>query len=103
MRRNDMERKVRVLVVGVGKMGASHAKAYESIDGFELVGLMSRSIGRRTDLPAQLAAVPRFESFDRALKAVRPDAVSINTYPDTHASYALRAFDAGCHGFLEKP
>jgi predicted dehydrogenase len=98
-----MARKVRVLVVGVGKMGLSHAKAYESIDGFELVGLMSRSIGSRTDLPAPLAAVPRFENFDRALKEARPDAVSINTYPDTHASYALRAFEAGCHVFMEKP
>jgi len=74
-----MARKVRVLVVGVGNMGLSHAKAYESIGGFELVGLMSRSIGSRTDLPAQLAAVPRFENFDRALKETRPDAVSINT------------------------
>ena len=98
-----MARKVRVLVVGVGNMGLSHAKAYESISGFELVGLMSRSIGSRTDLPAQLVAVPRFESFDRALREARPDAVSINTYPDTHASYALRAFEAGCHVFLEKP
>jgi len=98
-----MARKVKVLVVGVGNMGSSHAKAYQSIDGFELVGLMSRSIGARTDLPAELAAVPRFQSFDRALKAVRPDAVSINTYPDTHASYALKAFDAGCHVFMEKP
>lgn len=98
-----MARKVRVLVVGVGNMGLSHAKAYESIDGFELVGLMSRSIGSRTDLPAQLVAVPRFENFDRALREARPDAVSINTYPDTHASYALRAFEAGCHVFMEKP
>ena len=98
-----MARKVRVLVVGVGNMGLSHAKAYESIDGFELAGLMSRSIGSRTDLPAQLVAVPRFENFDRALKEARPDAVSINTYPDTHASYALRAFEAGCHVFMEKP
>ena len=98
-----MARKVRMLVVGVGNMGLSHAKAYESIDGFELVGLMSRSIGSRTDLPAQLVAVPRFENFDRALREARPDAVSINTYPDTHASYALRAFEAGCHVFMEKP
>src|SRR5262250_1176771 len=98
-----MARKVKVLVVGVGNMGSSHSKAYESIDGFELVGLMSRSIRKRTDLPAELADVPRFDDFDRALKAARPDAVSINTYPDTHASYALRAFDAGCHVFMEKP
>ena len=35
-----MGNKVRVLVVGVGNMGLSHAKAYKSIEGFELVGLI---------------------------------------------------------------
>ena len=49
-----MGNKVRVLVVGVGNMGLSHAKAYKSIDGFELVGLMSRSITSRKDLPPEL-------------------------------------------------
>src|SRR5215475_12452985 len=99
----NMPEKVKVLVVGVGNMGLSHAKAYKSIDGFELVGLMSRTIKKRTDLPAELSGVPRFENFDEALKTTRPNAVSINTYPDTHASYALKAFDAGCHVFMEKP
>ena len=70
-----MPEKVKVLVVGVGNMGLSHAKAYKSIDGFELVGLMSRTIKKRTDLPAELAGVPRFENFDTAMKATRPDAV----------------------------
>jgi predicted dehydrogenase len=97
-----MADKVRVLVVGVGNMGLSHAKAYQSIDGFELVGLMSRSI-KSKKLPPQFDGVPRFEDFDAALKATKPDAVSINTWPDTHARYALKAFDAGCHVFMEKP
>ncbi len=94
---------VRILVVGVGNMGASHAKAYHRFEGFEIVGLVSRSIKSRTDLPEELASYPRFESFDRALGETKPDAVSINTWPNTHAKYALKAFDAGCHVFMEKP
>src|SRR6202023_2897467 len=31
------------------------------------------------------------------------DVVSINTWPDTHADYAIRAFKAGAPAFLEKP
>jgi predicted dehydrogenase len=94
---------VRVLVVGVGNMGRSHALAYRKLDGFQLVGLVSRHIKGRTDLPEPLAGVARFEDFDEALRATRPDAVSINTWPDTHAHYAMKAFDAGCHVFMEKP
>ena len=38
-----------------------------------------------------------------ALATLKPDAVSINTWPDTHADFAKRAFKAGAHVFLEKP
>ena len=37
--------KLRVLVVGLGHMGVTHAKAYTRIDGYELAGLCCRSIG----------------------------------------------------------
>ena len=97
-----MSEPLRVLVVGVGNMGASHARAYQAIDGFEICGLMSRSITRQ-DLPEDLDGLPRFEDLGRALLEARPDAVSINSYPDTHASYAIRAMEAGCHVFVEKP
>jgi predicted dehydrogenase len=64
---------------------------------------MSRTIKSRKDLPSELAGYPRFEDFDEALKTTKPDAVSINTYPNTHADYAIRAMNAGAHVFMEKP
>ena len=99
-----MAEPVRILVVGVGNMGASHAKAYHKLPGFELVGLASRTIrSRAPGLPAELQGYPLFEDFAQALRETRPHAVSINTWPDTHAAYALQAMDAGCHVFMEKP
>lgn len=95
--------RTRILVVGLGNMGTSHADAYHRMDGFEIVGLMSRAIKSRTDIPEHLAGYPLYEDFDAALAATRPDAVSINSWPNTHAYYALRAFAAGCHVFMEKP
>jgi predicted dehydrogenase len=92
----------RVLVVGLGNMGMSHALAYARIDGFQIVGLCSRGIRARA-LPADVGAAPMFTSFDEALAAVRPDVVSINTLPDTHADFAIKAMEAGAHVFLEKP
>lgn len=97
-----MSDKVKVLVVGLGNMGASHASAYHRLDGFEIVGIMSRSI-KSKKIPDELASYPLYEDFDVAMKEARPDAVSINSWPNTHAEYALKAFAAGCHVFMEKP
>jgi predicted dehydrogenase len=95
---------VKVLVVGCGHMGTSHAKAYHALPGFEIVGVVARTAASRQALLAAVGAeYPQFADYGEALAATRPDAVSINTYPDTHADYALRAFAAGCHVFLEKP
>jgi predicted dehydrogenase len=92
----------RVLVVGMGHMGLSHALAYARIPGFAIAGLCSRGI-HTLALPPELAAAARFTSVDEALAAAQPDVVSINTWPDTHAPFAIRAMEAGAHVFLEKP
>jgi predicted dehydrogenase len=85
-------------------MGTSHAKAYHAMPGFEIVGVVARGEKSRGELLAALGAdYPQFSDFATALAATKPDAVSINTYPDTHAAYATQAFAAGCHVFLEKP
>ena len=95
---------IRILVVGCGHMGKSHAKAYHALPGFEIVGVVSRGEkSRRALLDALGVDYPQFSDYREALAATKPDAVSINTYPDTHADYASQAFAAGCHVFLEKP
>jgi predicted dehydrogenase len=94
---------IRVLVVGMGNMGTSHARAYQSIADFEIAGLCSRNIESRADIASEFPGIPLFSDFAEALKNVKPDAVSINTWPDTHAEYARMALDANCHIFIEKP
>jgi predicted dehydrogenase len=94
--------KQRVLVVGLGNMGMSHALAYAKIDGYELVGLCTRNIDK-VELPPQLQGVPKFSNFEAALAELKPDVVSVNTMPDTHADFAIKAMEAGAHVFVEKP
>ena len=57
----EMNSKIRVLVVGLGNMGLSHAQAYAGNPGFEIVGLANRS---EVALPPALQSYPRFGSFD---------------------------------------
>jgi predicted dehydrogenase len=97
-----MSGKLRVLAVGLGNMGMSHAKAYARIDGFEVVALCERGIAQRA-LPPELASAQRFTDYGEALKTVKPDVVSISTWSDSHAAYAIQAMEAGAHVFVEKP
>lgn len=92
----------RVLVVGLGNMGMSHALAYARIPEFEVAGVCTRGIADKA-LPPALDAAARYSSFEQALAELTPDVVSINTLPDTHAEYAIAAMNAGAHVFVEKP
>jgi predicted dehydrogenase len=100
----DLAQKIiRVLVVGCGNMGASHATAYQLIDGFEICGLVSTGASK-TILNERLGGgYQMFDDFDTALSETVPDAVCISTYPDTHESFAIKAMGYGCHVFIEKP
>jgi predicted dehydrogenase len=98
------DQKIRVLVVGAGNMGRSHALAYASIPEFEIAAVCTRSKESRASLMNDLpAGTPEVDDYEKALLEVKPDAVCISTYPDTHYPYAKMALDAGCHVFTEKP
>ncbi len=94
---------IKVLVIGCGNMGASHAQAYHQSPGFEICGLVARG-NSKDKLNQELGGVyPLYNDVDVALSAAKPDAVCISTYPDTHEEYALKAIGRGCHVFIEKP
>ena len=94
---------IRVLVVGCGNMGASHAWAYHAIDGFEICGLVSTGLSKER-LNEQLGGqYPLYRDYEEALRSTNPDAVCISTYPDTHEQFAIQALEQGCHVFIEKP
>jgi predicted dehydrogenase len=94
---------LRILVVGCGNMGASHALAYRDMPGVEIAGLVSRGESKRRLATKLGVDVPLFDDVDQALASLNPDAVCISTYPDTHEAFTLAAFEAGCHVFVEKP
>ena len=98
-----MKKKVKVIVIGCGNMGSSHARAYHKLDGFDLVGLVDRNPGKRNHLAEELGGVDQFDDFDTALMDTKPDAIAVCTYPGTHAELTFKALEAGAHVFCEKP
>jgi len=81
-------------------MGLSHALAYHRHPGFEIIALVNRS---ELELPEALASYPIHKDYYEALASLDADVVSINTYSETHADYAVAALESGAHVFLEKP
>ena len=99
-----MSKKIRIIVVGCGNMGVSHALAYHNLENFEIVGLVSRGdSNKKLNDEHFKAKYDLYNSYDDALQNAKPDAVCVCTYPDTHEDYASKAFENGCHVFLEKP
>lgn len=95
---------VRVLVVGAGNMGRSHALAFASIPEFEIAAVCTRTPASRAALMAELPpGTPEHDDYAAALEELKPDAVCISTYPDTHYRFVKMALEAGCHVFTEKP
>lgn len=90
---------LKVLVVGLGTMGQSHALAHHKLRSSQIVGLVNRS---PRELPKWLQDYPFLDSFDEGL-VLKPDLVVIATYSDSHADLAIRAMEAGSHVFVEKP
>jgi predicted dehydrogenase len=100
---NSIQQSLRVLVVGCGNMGASHAIAYQSTDGFDICGIVSTGNSKNVLNERLGGGYALFDDYTTALRETRPDAVCISTYPDTHEAFALQAFEQGCHVFIEKP
>ena len=65
-------KKIRVLVVGLGNMGLSHARAYQTIAEFEIIGLCTRGIDARHDVKNEFPGVALFSDYAAALAATGP-------------------------------
>ena len=89
----------KVLIIGLGYMGQSHALAHHMNPNSEIVGLVNRT---ERGLPDALKGYPRFNRVDAGM-AQMPELVVIATYSSSHADLAIQAMEAGADVFVEKP
>lgn len=96
-------RKLKVAVIGCGKMGLNHIKAVNSLKNAQLVAV-SDSLGASDRLTPLLSdQVQFFREPQELLAKARPDVVHIITPPDSHAAIAAAALNSGAHIYVEKP
>jgi len=92
--------KIRIGVIGVGRMGQPHCRVYSSLRQAQLVGVCDTNAeaGRQV---AQQYDVPFYHEIDGLLEQV--DAVSLVTPTPFHFDLAKRCLERGIHVLIEKP
>lgn len=94
--------KIRLAVIGLGKMGLSHLSIVNALDDFEVVAVCDNS-RLVTDVLGKVTGLKGFNDYDEVLKLDQLDAVLIATPTIAHEPMIAKALDHGLHVFAEKP
>ncbi len=95
---------LRMAVVGVGRMGLTHAENLHSrIRGARLVAVTTSSAERAAEVRRRCGAVSVYDDLDALLKAETLDAVVIASSTSAHAANVEDCAAAGLHILCEKP
>ncbi len=92
--------KLKVGVIGVGRMGEYHIQKYQNMPMVELVGVADTNLHRCNELAA-LYDTKAFSGHHSLLDNV--DAVSVAVPTETHFEVAKDVLSKGIHLLLEKP
>ena len=94
--------KIKTGLVGCGKVGHFHAKAYASLEQSEFTAVCDFNAGR-ADAFAKEYGVKAFTSVSEMVEKTGVQALSVCTPHPIHAQAALQAINGGAHVMIEKP
>jgi UDP-N-acetylglucosamine 3-dehydrogenase len=94
--------RTRVAVVGVGVMGAHHARVYRELADAELVAVVDSDAERAAAVGERLEA-RAYVDYAAMVARERPEAVSVAVPTNAHGRVAGELLAAGCHVLVEKP
>jgi UDP-N-acetyl-2-amino-2-deoxyglucuronate dehydrogenase len=97
-----MGERIRTAVIGCGKVGHFHAKAYQKCENSEFVAACSKSPESAAAFAEQYR-VKAFTSVKQMIQEMKVEAVSICTPHPAHAAPAIEAAGLGAHLIIEKP
>jgi len=98
-----MSKKVKVAVLGAGKIGYMHIEGFMSHPAAEVVALVDKNEERLTVCADQYDIEHRVTDYNEVLKMDDVDVVSIGLPNFLHRETAVAALSAGKHVLLEKP
>ena len=103
MKPNIVDRKIRLAVLGCGRISANHfAAAAQHADDIELVAVCDTRQAV-VDEHASKHGVPGFTHLEDLLVEAKPDLVSICTPSGLHPAQAITVAQHGVHVMTEKP
>jgi predicted dehydrogenase len=98
--------RVRIAVVGAGRIGMSHVEAINQSSSARLSAIVDSSSAARAAAEQAVAAceqIPLYNSLEELLANDRPDGVIIATPNHLHVEQGLRCVDASIPVLVEKP
>ena len=99
-----MKRKLKVGLVGCGRIAAKHLQVYTFLkDRVEVAGVSDLQLERARALANRFSVREVFASHSDLLDNSKPDFVDICTPTSTHAQIAVDAAERGSHVITEKP
>jgi UDP-N-acetyl-2-amino-2-deoxyglucuronate dehydrogenase len=98
-----VDRKIRIAVVGCGRIARSHFSAIRTYaDDMDLVGVCETDAGVRHSHEHEYG-VPGYGSYEELLQDLRPDVVALCTPSGLHPSQTIVAAQHGVNVITEKP
>jgi len=96
-------RKLRVGIVGCGKIADGHAEVVRYLEGAELAAVCDREPLLAEQLAVRYGVRGWYGDMNEMLERERLDVVHITTPPGVHLALTRQCVAAGAHVFLEKP
>ena len=99
----ELERTVRVAMLGYGAIGFEHGTAIGAVEGLEYALICDRNEERLEQARAAFPGVQTCRDAAQVAEDPELDLVIVSTPPNTHASLAMQMLRAGKHVVVEKP
>lgn len=93
---------LKAAVVGCGAIADGHVEQIQKL-GASVVAVCDRERLMAEQLAVRFGIPGIYNDYERMLSETTPDVVHITTPPQSHLELAVKALDAGCHAYVEKP